>query len=337
MARVLLTHADQPLGRRVAKTLFHDPQVEALLAIGDGPPPRAFDRFVTDESGRFDYRRAELARHRSVSDLFHSTELRDHAIDTVVHVPRHGPAPDREVPMVAGLSVRTAEARLVLQHALELRSVKSLVALGSAFVYRPPEGNANRLDERSELDLDPEVPPEFRAWIDCDMLFHGEVGAERLRVVMLRVPTVVADGGFVYLNPHLGGRAFPRPRPAGFDPMCQLVADKDVARAVRLAVHATRAGIYNVAGSECVPLSVLARWTRRPTLPVPGPLMGLAGAVLGLLGAERVRAALDGERLRYGFTLDGRRAEHELGYAPAYRIGLARGGDGVSRLETSPT
>jgi hypothetical protein len=250
MPNVLVTHADEPLGRRIVKSLYHDPSVEHLLTVGAGPPPRAFDRFLADTMCRLSYLRADLARHRSVSDLFHSAALREAEIDTVVHVPRHGATQDDDTPVASGLPLRTAEARLLLQHCLEVRSIRHLVAIGSAFVYRLQPGNANRLCETSELDLDPAVPPELRSWIDCDMIFHGEVGADRLRVVLLRVPTVVASGGFVYLNPSLAGPARLRFRPVGFDPMCALVADKDVARAVREAVRSDRAGIYNISGVE---------------------------------------------------------------------------------------
>ena len=118
--------------------------------------------------------------------------------------------------------------------------------------YQLPPGNANRLREDSELDLDPDVSPEIRSWIDCDMIFHGEVHNDRLRVVLLRVPTVVAAGGYVYLNPSLSGRPGVRVRAMGYDPICALVADKDVARAVRAALFAKGSGIYNVAGGEVV-------------------------------------------------------------------------------------
>ena len=82
----------------------------------------------------------------------------------------------------------------MLQHCLESRPCGASSRSGSAFVYRLPPGNANRLGEESELDLDPDVPPEIRSWIDCDMILHGEVHNDRLRVVLLRVPTVVAAG-----------------------------------------------------------------------------------------------------------------------------------------------
>jgi nucleoside-diphosphate-sugar epimerase len=332
---VLVTHADEPVGRRVVKTLYHDPEVETLLAVGGGPAPRAFDRFLAGSEPRVAYARVDLARHRPIADLFHSARFREAQIDTVVHLPSHGarPADDRMVP--GGVAERTAEARLVLQHCLEASSVCHLVALGSAFVYRLPPGNANRLDENSELDLDPDVAPAIRSWIDCDMIFHGEVHNDRLRVVLLRAPTIVAAGGYVYLNPLLAGRPGPRIRAAGYDPICALISDKDVARAVQVAVHSSRAGIYNVAGPEAVPLSVLARWTGRRSIPVPGPALLATRLAARLVGGSSWLAEAARPHLLYGFTLDTTRAEFDLGFRPSHRIGLARAGDGALTLETA--
>ena len=116
-------------------------------------------------------------------------------------MPRHGATSSAAAPIVSGLPERTAETRLVLQNCLETASVRNLIALGSAFVYRLSPGNSNRLDEDSELDLDPDVIPQIRSWIDCDMIFHGEVHNDRMRVVLLRVPTIVAEGGYVPIRP----------------------------------------------------------------------------------------------------------------------------------------
>jgi UDP-glucose 4-epimerase len=329
---VLVTHADEPIGRRVVKTLFHDEEVSTIFALGDGPAPRSFDRFLSGSQPRLVYARVDLARHRPVSDLFRSSRFREAEIDTAVHVPRHGAPAAQAAPIVSGLAERTAEARLVLQNCLEAPTVRNLVAIGSAFVYRLPPGNANRLDEDSDLDLDPDVAPEIRSWIDCDMIFHGEVHNDRLRVVLLRVPTVVAEGGYVYFNPVLAGRPGLRLRGLGFDPICALVSDKDVARSAQAAVHARRSGIYNVAGSEAVPFSLLARWTGRPTLPVPETALRLLSSGSRLLAREATQV---GAHLCYGFTLDTSRAERELGFRPSSRIGLARAGDGALRLETA--
>jgi len=332
MTRVLVSHADEPLGRRIVKTLFHDPAVEVILAVGSGPAPRAFDRFLAGSPPRVLYARGDLSKHRPAADLFRSARLRDAAIDSVVHVPAHGAAAGGARP-VAGLPARTAEARIVLQQCLEAPRIHSLVAIGSAFVYRLAPGNANLLHEASELDLDPDVPAELRSWIDCDMLLHGEAQSGALRVVLLRVPTVVTSGGFVFLNPWLEGRPGPRVRPLGFDPLCAVVADKDVARAVRLALRSRASGVYNVSGGEAVPLSLLARWTGRSAWPLPAPALGLVEVALRTLRGRPSARRLP--PLRYGFTLDGARAEEALGFRPAYRVGLARAGDGRLRLETS--
>lgn len=333
MKRVLVTHADEPIGRRVVKRLFHDPRVAGIFAVGDGPPPRAFDRYLSGVEPTVRYARADLAKHRATNDLFHSAHFRSARIDTVVLVPRHGAAADASVPVVGGLSERAAETRLVVQHCLELPRVTSLVALGSAYVYKLHPGNSNRLTERSELDLDPDVCPEIRSWIDADMIVHGEVHNDRLRVVLLRAPSVVASGGFVFMNPALPSRGS-APRALGFDPIVSVISDKDAASAILQAVHSTHSGIYNVAGREAVPLSVLARWTGHRTWPLPHPLIGWAATGARFLGRGR-RAIAASDAQRFGFTLDTRRAEAELGFRPGERIGLARAGDGTLRLETA--
>lgn len=335
MTRILVTHADEPIGRRVVKNLYHDRDVEAIFALGAGPPPREFDAYLASSEPSFCYTRLDLAKHRPVHDLFHSAEFRAAAIDTVVYVPRHGAGASVAGSLAGGVAERTAESRLLLQHCLETRSIQNLVAIGSAFVYRLPTGNASHLSEDSELDLDPRVTAEIRAWIDCDMIFHSEVHSDRLRVVLLRVPTVVGAGGYVYFHPSLAGRPGSRLRVLGFDPICALVSDKDVARAVRAAVRSPASGIFNVAGGEAVPLSVLARWTGHASIPLPGVLLELIDAAERALRLESRHAAGGGAHLRYGFTLATERAAAELGFRPQYRIGLARAGDGALRLETA--
>ena len=68
MTRALITHADEPIGRRIVKTLYHDPDIETILAVGDGPAPRSFDRFLAGTDPRMVYARVDLAKHRPVSD-----------------------------------------------------------------------------------------------------------------------------------------------------------------------------------------------------------------------------------------------------------------------------
>jgi UDP-glucose 4-epimerase len=329
MAAVLVTHADLPLGRRIVKRLWHDEEVPRIVALGEGPPPRAFDRFRVGEQPRLVYEQLDHARSRAVADLFRSRRLRELEVHAVVYVPRHGTGPTGP-PVVARVPARTAEARLILRQALEHRSIRSLVALGSAFVYKLEPGNANHVVEESPLDLDPAAPAALRTWIDSDMLFQAELSGRRLGIALLRLPVVVASGGFVYLHPLLEGPAGLRLRPIGFDPMCPVIADKDVAHAVRAALATRATGVFNVAGRELVPLSVLGRWTGRGVLPVPGLLLRAAGRSATRLG---LGDGFDGPLVRFGMSLDTRRAAAQLGFVPRYRIGMTRAGDGAQRLE----
>jgi len=330
---VLITHADEPLGRRLVKHLYFDDAIGHIVAVGSGPAPRSLDRFLADPDC-VEYVEADLTRHRHVADLFHGGAVRSGRVDTVVFVPPHASSHDDSRPRLSGVPDRTTETRLVLQHCLESAPIRQLVALGSAFVYKLMAGNANRLDEQSALDFDPDLPASTRAWIDCDMLFHAEIHNERLAVALLRVPTVVGGDGSLFLHPALDTAGGPIWRAAGFDPMCALVADRDVCRAVALALHKRVAGTFNIAGRESIPMSVLARWAGGTARPVPGTILrGVAGAAR-LLGAEAWRTRLDGPHLRYGFTLDTRRAESTLGFQPRYRISPGRSDGGRPRIDT---
>jgi len=336
---VMVTHADEPLGRAIVKRLYFDDAVGHILAVGAGPPPRAFDRYLGAGDGSLRYARADLTRHRPVSDLFHSltseTSARP-AVETVIHVPDHLPGHTTGSRSLARVPDRTAEARLILQHCLEAGPIRHLVALGSAYVYRLTPGNANRMTEQSELDLDPDLPAETRSWVDCDMLFHGELNSQCLRVALLRVPSVVATSGTLLMSPMAPGGPVPPMRALGFDPMCALVADSDVCRAVRLAVHRRASGIFNIAGRESLPMSVLTRWSGAPSFAVPGALLRTAAGAARLLGAEGLRSSIDSPHIRYGLSLDTSHARRQLGFEPGYRIGLGRRDSGELRIEHSP-
>ncbi len=334
MRSVLVTHADEPLGRRLIKHLCYDESVRHILAVGSGPAPRSLERFIENAPG-VEYQQTDLARHRDVAELFHGAAVRQHHVDTVVFVPTHDLLDRPGRPRLSGVPDRTTEARLVLQQCLENGSIRQLIALGSAFVYHLVPGNANRFDERSALDFDPDLPALTRSWIDCDMLLHAEIHNARLAIALLRVPTVVGRDGGLFMHPGLATGTFPMLRATGFDPLCALVADHDVCRAVVLALHKRAAGTFNIAGHESVPLSVLARWAGGRSRSLPGPLLRGAAGAARLFGAEEWRTRLDGPHTRFGFTLDTRLAERELGYRPAYRIAPGRRDDGRIRIETS--
>ncbi len=71
----------------------------------------------------------------------------------------------------------------------------------------------------------------------------------------------------------------------GFDPLYQFMHEKDVAKAICLALDKKVRGVYNVAGPPPVPLSLLIEHTGRKALPVPEIFFRLA---LGRFGLPRL-------------------------------------------------
>ena len=72
--------------------------------------------------------------------------------------------------------------------------------------------------------------------------------------------------------------------PLGYDPMFPVVSERDVSRALALALHGDRPGVYNVAGGEQFPHSELCAARERPRgwLPLPDVWRDLAGLLRSL-------------------------------------------------------
>ena len=71
----------------------------------------------------------------------------------------------------------------------------------------------------------------------------------------------------------------------GFDPLFQFLHEGDAADAIVLALERGLRGVYNVAGPEPLPLSLLIELTGRTQVPIPEPLFRL---LLGRFGLPRL-------------------------------------------------
>ncbi|MEM6954227.1 MAG: NAD-dependent epimerase/dehydratase family protein [Myxococcota bacterium] len=90
------------------------------------------------------------------------------------------------------------------------------------------------------------------------------------------------------------------PTVLGFDPLFHFMHEQDVARAVGCAIEARLRGVFNVAGPQPVPLSVVIRESGRRAFPVPEALVNLT---LGRFGLPRLpRGAVD--HIKYSIVVD---------------------------------
>ncbi len=315
MRRVLVSHVDSRLARRLIKALYHDPQVELVLGLGTGPVPG----YLKPYRDKCVYQRLDLARPRHVLNLFRSERFLRTRPDSVIHLP-----PLRDVRRVPGkLPAGVAETRYLLEECKQRAEIERFVHLSSAFVYRAEPGNANVVSEQQVLDFD--AVSEIRAWVDADLTCQAELKNPEFRVTILRPPTIVTDAGGVLQSPPLEGPE----APLGFDPMLAVVSERDLARALLLALHGDCPGIYNIAGRQVFPRSVLAR-ALRDSAPRAFPRLFSSAASFAGQTLDLFRGAESGCR-RYGFALDTQRARVCLGFEPQYRIEI-HGSDG--RIDT---
>ncbi|MEE8314640.1 MAG: hypothetical protein V3R91_09975 [Myxococcota bacterium] len=308
MRRVLVTHVDSAVGRRIVKALYHDTEVDLLLGTGTGPTPS----FLAPYRDKCAYERIDLARARHLSSFFHSERFSAAGIDSIIHLSFCAENERDHIP--GNVPSLVSETRRLVGESLEQPGIERFVYLSSAFVYRPEPGSSNVMSESQLLAFEAEGDPEVRAWIDADLICQGELNDPRLKMTILRAATIVTDGGeFVHSPPLERGV-----EQLGFDPLVSLVADRDVARALVLALHSDRPGIYNIAGREVFPRSELrGRDLRVGPIEIPPLLRGVFSVFQSLLGRGGYG---DSGLHRYGVVLDTGLAADILGFEPQYRI-----------------
>jgi UDP-glucose 4-epimerase len=320
MRRTLVTHVDSHIGRRLVKALYHDPDVALVLGVGTGTPPS----FLEAYSEKCFYQRLDLAKARHVSSFFGSELFARAHLDSVIHLPFPSERNGERIP--GNVSALVSETRRLVEACKRHRQIERFVYLSSAFVYRAEPGNCNIVNEEHVLDFESDGDAEVRAWIDSDLLCQKELNDSHLRMTILRAATIVTDSGEFIQSPPLARGA----DPVGFDPMLSVVSDRDVARALVLALHSDQPGIYNIAGSEVFPRSLLRGPPRGGFRSIPSTVAGTLASVVQALGRGSGR---ESGLQRYGIVLDTRLASQILGFEPQYRVEV-RSSAGGPRIDT---
>jgi UDP-glucose 4-epimerase len=138
-----------------------------------------------------------------------------------------------------------------------------------------------------------------------------------LTTSLLRMVYTLGPTGHGTLATFLRGARVPTV--LGYDPLFHFMHEEDVVSALVTALEARPRGVFNVAGPQPVPFSLVIEATGRTNVPVPGPLLG---AALGRFGLPRLpRGALD--HLRYPITVDASAFKRATGFQHAVDEGGA--------------
>lgn len=284
---VLLTGADEPLGRLVLKRLASTPGVGRILAAGKG-------------------KKVKTLKVSPTSEKILGT-LRDEKVDTIVHVALT-PAKGRD----ENVFERNVLGTMTLLGAAAEAKVRQVVLRSSYTVYGPlynnpnyiPEGRRVRLSGKSQFQRD--VAEMERYAQDFLKHFPGT------QLTILRFAPILGPGSDSPFMKYLHQDACPVI--LGFDPLLQLLHEEDAADAVVAAANADVSGAVNVAPDGVVPLLKILRYLKKEMLIVPH---------LPMQASEKLLAALrtlpfDAGFLRFACCLDNARMKDELRFAPRH-------------------
>ena len=164
-----------------------------------------------------------------------------------------------------------------------------------------------------------EPPQELGAYPELADLVAADLYAAnalwrlpKLETTVLRVCYTLGSSGHGTLASFLRGRMVPMV--LGFDPLFQFLHEDDASDAIALALEKKLRGVYNVAGPQPLPLSVIAHEAGRRTLPLPEPLLAL---MLGRGGLPRLtRGAL--AHIKYPIVVDAAAFRKATGFQHKY-------------------
>lgn len=307
--KLLVSAATATPAAQLVRALLAGGEVDRVLAVGREPAPAGLP---TDP--RLDYRRVDLTRPRAVHDLLFGP-ARELGIDAVVHQPlNRSPVLGRDRAHALDVT-STRELLLGCEHH---PSIRRFVLRSSASVYAVRASGPSVLDEDQPLEFDPAAPAPVRDRVEADLTACARIGESPLHVVVLRCAELLAPGARSQLWDYLQSPVCLRP--AGYDPMINVLSVDDCVDALRLALATPARGVFNVPGADTMPLSGMIAAAGRRDLPVPGPLLAPLYRLRAWAIGFEFRYDLARRQFHFGGVMDGSRAGRLLGYRPHHPI-----------------
>ncbi len=305
---VLVTGATTPVGERLVRRLLADESVGSVLAVGLEPEDRALPFSDPD---RLVYRQVDLGRSRRAHELLFGV-ARELEVEVVIHTSMQRSAHDR------GRRVRAQNVealRTLLDLSERHPTIRRLVFKSCAEVYQVQHDLPILITEDHPLNLAPGAPQWIRDRVEADLTACARMGLSNLEICVLRMAEILAPGTGSQLFDYL---EFPLClRPAGYDPMLNVLSIEDGVSALEIAGRAFGVqGVFNIGGADTLPLSAAIRRWGRFGLPLPGAALPLFYRVRRRLRGADFSYGMNRRRFHYAAVLDDTRARRVLGYKP---------------------
>ncbi|HEX7704783.1 MAG TPA: hypothetical protein VF403_28780, partial [Kofleriaceae bacterium] len=192
-------------------------------------------------------------------------------------------------------------------------TIQRLVVRSFGEVYALAHSTPDLIDEDGPLDFDPAAPQWVRDRVEGDLVACCTHAGE-LRVAVLRCAEILAPEMGSQLWDYLQSRICLRP--AGFDPMLNVLSLADAIVAFIAAIHRPATGVFNIVGYDSLPLSRAIEESGRLGVPIPSLLLAPLYQLRRRIAGFDFRYDLNLRRFHFGGVLDGKRASDQLGYTP---------------------
>lgn len=194
--------------------------------------------------------------------------------------------------------------------------VPKLIVLSTASLYGPSPDNPHFLTEDAPL-LGAQEFSQIRDLVEVDILAQSffwkepDIDTVILRPCHILGKTRNAPSNYVRMDKPI--------TVMGFDPMMQVIHERDVIEAIHLSLRPGARGVYNLRGPGEMPLSRMLRLAGKHPTAIPGPLINtLMKRLWNYRAVSFPTPELD--HLRYICMVDDRRARDELGFSPRFTI-----------------
>jgi UDP-glucose 4-epimerase len=310
---VLVTGATTPIGERLCRSLLADTAIEHVLAVGLEPPEMALPFSHGD---RLVYRSVDLSRSRRVRNLLFGL-ARDLGIECVVHLGMHRSAAQQ------GGRVHAQNVD-VLRSLLELGerhpTIRRFVFRSFAEVYNVSHDLPILITEDHPLNMGAGAPQWIRDRVEADLTACTRMGLSKLQIMVLRCAEVLGPGTGSQLFDYLDAPVCLRP--AGYNPMMNLLSMSDTVHALELATRADdhMIGVFNVPGKDTLPLAECIRKWGKLQIPTPGVVLTPIYRIRRRLRGHDFSYGMNRRRFHYAAVLEGSRAREVLGYSPQHAI-----------------
>ncbi len=300
---ILVTGADGYLGRQLIAQLATARATGAIATVVAAdvrltPPARQLPGVA--------YAQADI-RDGALAGI-----LRDHAVDTVVHLASIV-TPGKKSNRAFEYSVDVDGTRNVLE-ACVASGVRQVIVSSSGAAYGYHADNAAWLTESDPLRGNEEFAYSWHKRLVEEMLVDYRRTHPQLTQTIFRIGTILGDTVRNQITD-----LFEKPRLIairGADSPFVFIWDQDVVGAILHAIQSGKGGIYNLAGDGALPIHVLGERLGKPVLSLPAGLIAFALRVLKVLGLTQYGPE-QVNFLRYRPVLDNRRLKEEFGYTPA--------------------